>query len=141
MRKYIRRIKIVKNFMKVVINNIETTYVIYNDGKCYNEKNKKWLKPKTSLKYDRYSLSVNGIIYDYYIHRLVATYFISNPLNKLEVNHIDGDTKNNIFTNLEWVTKQENLIHQKENYLFHKKSIKQYDLNGLFIKKWSTAHK
>jgi len=47
----------------------------------------------------------------FYIHRLVAKYFIENPLNLPEVNHIDGNKSNNSFKNLEWVTRKENVNH------------------------------
>jgi transposase len=45
---------------------------------------------------------------------LVATAFIANPLNKPFVHHIDGDTLNNDFNNLMWVTKNEHDILTKE---------------------------
>jgi len=73
-----------------------------------------------------------------YIHRLVAENFIPNIQNKPMVNHIDGNTKNNNASNLEWVTAQENVKHASSvlNCLTayyistqkRKKKVKQIDL-------------
>ena len=45
------------------------------------------------------------------IHRAVAETFIQNIGCKPDVNHIDGNKQNNCASNLEWVTKKENMQH------------------------------
>ena len=51
---------------------------------------------------------------------MVAETFVLNPENKPIVNHKDGNTHNFNFTNLEWVTLQENSLHAYENNLMKK---------------------
>jgi hypothetical protein len=47
----------------------------------------------------------------FYIHRLVASYFIENPKNFKEVNHKDLDKSNNHVNNLEWCDRRANHDH------------------------------
>ena len=85
-----------------------------------------------------------------HIHRLVAQAFIPNPENKEDVNHIDGNKANNVVTNLEWVTRSENLLHAyrvlgrkhitiKGEGNKRNKPIIQMDMSGNIIKKWCSA--
>ena len=48
------------------------------------------------------------------VHQIVAAYFCNNDdsVNKLQVNHIDGNKDNNSASNLEWCTNLENQRHR-----------------------------
>lgn len=47
----------------------------------------------------------------FYIYRLVGIHFMSNPLTKPQINHIDGNRMNLSLNNLEWATPSENMKH------------------------------
>lgn len=55
------------------------------------------------------------------LHRLICKAFNPNPLNKPDVNHIDGNKLNNVPTNLEWCTHAENMSHASKNGLIDNK--------------------
>lgn len=57
------------------------------------------------------TISIKRVRKNYYVHRLVASAFLENKLCCEEVNHIDGDKANNKLTNLEWVSKKQNMQH------------------------------
>lgn len=70
--------------------------------------------------YLRLRVTIERNKYAFKIHRLVAEAFIPNPDNKPQVNHVDGDKKNNCVDNLEWVTNKENSSHAMDNGLWNK---------------------
>ena len=87
-------------------------YVVKQDGRVYSLKSGKFMKPSiTRNGYMMLTLSHHGKTKRFHLHRLVAYSFIENPLNKSQVNHIDGDKTNNSVDNLEWVTPKENNAH------------------------------
>ena len=119
----------------------------------YNKKGRlykgKILKATTNKQgYANFQLyTADGLIKTFKVHRLVAELFIPNPDNKPQVNHIDGNKLNNKVDNLEWCTNGENGKHAWDCGLRTRRigkdnkssvSVKQYDLNGNFIKEWDS---
>lgn len=86
-----------------------TTYSVSNSGTVRNDKTGKILKPM---------LSTSGYLYVHfvkkrkkytkYIHRLVCQAFLGEKLDTMQVDHINGDKKDNRLSNLRWVTVSQN---------------------------------
>lgn len=55
------------------------------------------------------------------VHRLVASSFISNPYNLPQVNHKNGNKKDNSVDNLEWCSQTNNMQHAIKLNLWHPK--------------------
>lgn len=93
-------------------------YIISNLGNVKNIKtNKILVGDHNTMGYRRVVLREKGFSKRYFVHRLVAYLFVEGYGENLVVNHIDGNKQNNIFTNLEWVTRSENDIHAFKNNL------------------------
>ena len=97
---------------QLVIDGINTQYMIDEQGNIYNTKTKKILTGSIKTGgYKSVKLTINGKKKDYMVHRLVAMTFLPNPDNLPFVNHKNRDKTQNDITNLEWVTASENMIH------------------------------
>ncbi len=111
------------------IEGYEGLYSITEDGRIWSEdrwvdrptlkhkylKKGRWLKP--SFNSDGYlylCLYKNQKSKTHRVHRLVAQTYISNPLNKPEINHKNLIKTDNHFSNLEWVNHRENMQHAWE---------------------------
>lgn len=70
------------------------------------------LRPRLSHKgYLLVGLSTESKVKNLSVHRLVAQAFLPNTEGFPEVNHINGNKKDNRAANLEWVTTKENVAH------------------------------
>lgn len=109
-----------RNKMRKKIND-HPDYEVDACGNIFSAKRKTKRSPERKLKpellpngYLRVVLSENGKIERLLVHRIVAMMFIErDDHNRIFVNHIDGNKKNNNKNNLEWVTHTENMEHAK----------------------------
>ena len=115
----------------------EGLYKVSSFGNVLSVKRGIYLNKKSKRSGHLYiGLSKNNVRKNKYVHRLVAIAFIPNPENKPEVNHINGNPKDNNLYNLEWNTRYENSIHSYKILDRHKKATKVavYDIDMNLIK-------
>ena len=156
------------------VKDYEGLYQVSNLGRVKSLERKSWngykwfikkeriLKPRPlKAGYLKVSLSKDGIVKDFLIHRLVAIAFIPNPNNLPEVNHKDENKGNNRYYNLEWCDGKYNInygtaIERSKNnkpnmsgennpmygksgkYSPNSKKIVQLTLDNEFIKVWDS---
>jgi len=87
-------------------------YLIYNDGRVYNKKYNRFLKPIVVCGYLHVDLYNNNVRQRLKIHRLVALHYLNNVEGKDFIDHIDRDKTNNKVSNLRWVNRSENQINR-----------------------------
>lgn len=94
------------------VDGYEGEYLVSRNGLVYGIAHKHYLKPKIN-RYGYYvvNLCKDGKVKTHTVHRLVAKAFISNPLRKTTVNHINEIKTDNRVENLEWATMLEQNTH------------------------------
>ncbi len=90
-------------------------YEVKEDGTVWSGDLKRKTWNGKNNKYQLLDLYYEGKVERWLVHRLVATLYIPNPENKSDVNHKDGNVLNNAVSNLEWMTRKENLQHYVDN--------------------------
>lgn len=103
-----------KKLITICRYDLKYNYYVTNDGRVYSDYTKKYLSPQLDKNgYEKIQmLSTDGKRHRYSVHRLIMENFkpVDNMEN-LQVNHIDGDKRNNKLENLEWCTGSENIKH------------------------------
>jgi len=96
-----------------VIPNTNGRYYVSSYGRVYSKQRSKFRKlyPDTKGYLQVDYRDVDGRRITKKVHRLVAELFVNGMQLDLVVNHIDGNKRNNNYTNLEWVTHRYNTQH------------------------------
>ena len=93
-------------------------YFVDEEGNVYSNKSGEIKKmhpyKSATAPYLNIDLFQNGRKHKKQIHRLVGEAFIPNPENKPEIHHKDNNPENNNVSNLQWVTRKENLKYSYE---------------------------
>lgn len=110
-----------------------SNYWVSDKGECYNLQTKHLLSPIKSGEYYKYCFSINGKKSSALIHKLVYSLFKDDYSEEKQINHIDGDKKNNALSNLELVTSQQNVLHSYYILQNNICKIGQFDLSGNLI--------
>ena len=87
----------------------DTQYFVTESGEVIRNGRKRKLKT-TKQGYKRVTLSINGQPITLLVHRMVGECYLSNPNNLPQIDHKDFNKSNNHISNLEWVTRSENLL-------------------------------
>jgi len=85
-------------------------YYVSKTGEIYSEYLKRKMKPfNRGNGYLTVRLSVDGKVKNIMVHQLVAAAFVLNPNQYKEIDHIDGNKENNVYTNLRYVKHIDNM--------------------------------
>ena len=104
------------------IQGYEGLYSVSATGLIKTHIYNKILKPRIQDGYETVVLYRNKKHKAFRVHRLVAMAFLDNPNSYEQVNHIDGNKRNNNIKNLEWCTAEQNTHHAINNGLFFSSS-------------------
>lgn len=125
--------------MYKIIEGFEN-YSIDKNGNIKNNKSGRILKSRLNARgYIDIALCIKGKSKTLLVHRLVASAYVENYSEALQVNHKDGDRQNNNFSNLECVKPIQNIHHAKERRGKRGDMTKEKVMKLFKSKEWSSV--
>ena len=103
--------------MEKPVVGYEGLYTVTDDGNVFTikQKNKKKLSQFLDKDgYPRVFLQKDGKRKQVPTHRIVAIAFLPNPNRYTDVNHIDKNRKNPSVSNLEWCSREYNMLYTRK---------------------------
>lgn len=92
---------------------IDPNYLVSSDGNIFSLKARNYLSFVLDRKgYRSVNLSTKGEEYKYIVSRMVLITFVRLPKEGEDAHHLDRDITNNRLSNLQWVTRKENIQEQ-----------------------------
>jgi hypothetical protein len=107
-------------------------YIKYSDRKPVFVKGKSMNPSIKTNGYLSVMLTLDGTHKRYFVHRIVYLTFKDEINKSLEINHIDGNKKNNRLENLEAITHKENIAHAHRLGLMNQKRVRKPKQNVIF---------
>jgi DNA-directed RNA polymerase specialized sigma subunit len=118
-----RKLRKIDDEIWLEVPNSNNRYHISNYGRIksfsYNKTDGQILKLSEVNGFKHIQLYLNKVSLRYYVHKLVAEIWIPKPSDlHTYVAHLDGNSKNNSVSNLEWHTKETLMEKHRELIMF-----------------------
>lgn len=128
-----------------------TSYEVSDAGRVRNAKTGRVLaQTQGNSGYGQVTMHRHGKAFHRMVHRLVAMAFLRDFKQELQVNHKDGNKRNNAPGNLEMVTPRQNMLHAVHVLGFrppvligadnkNARAVEQVDADGAVIRRFGSA--
>ena len=129
-------------FERLYYNGQYTDYLISSYGRVWSEKSDKFMSINIDKRSGRkkVTICIEGVQYTIYLARMIAMAFLGSG-EGLEADHIDNDCTNDVLSNIQWLTPEENKKKANESGLINYKGSDYGNMSNNHIYDEDVIHK